>query len=88
MGDDFTCIMDGVCTVLIKMFTGIIRELKDVRYIPQMKKNFILIGALEAHGLQFSSRDRFLKMLKGFMVMLKDVRRNNLYYLKGNTVTG
>jgi len=27
-------------------------------------------------------------MTRGSMVVLKDVRRNNLYYLKGNTVTG
>ena len=87
MGDDFTCSMDGVGTVLIKMFDGIVRELKDVRYVPQMKKNFISIGALETQGLEFSDRDGVLKMLKGFMVVLKGVRRNNLYYLKGNTVT-
>jgi len=27
-------------------------------------------------------------MTKGSMVLLKGVRRNNLYYLKGSTVTG
>jgi len=27
-------------------------------------------------------------MVKGSMVVLKDVRRNNLYHLKGSTVIG
>jgi len=80
MGDDSIYNMDGVDTILIKMFDGMVRELKDVRYVPQMKKNLISIRA--------SGRDGVLKMLKGSMIVLKGVRRNNLYYLKGNTVIG
>ena len=34
MGDDHTCNMNGVGTVLIKMFDGKMRELKDEKYIP------------------------------------------------------
>ena len=33
-------------------------------------------------------RDGVLKMTKGSMVIMKGVRRNNLYYLKGTIVTG
>ena len=64
------------CTVHIKLFDGMIRELKDVRYVPQLKKNLISVGTLEA-----------LKMSSGSLVVLKGLRRNNLYYLKGRTVT-
>ena len=35
-----------------------------------------------------SIRDGVLKMTKGSMVVMKGVRQNNLYYLKGSTVTG
>ena len=86
MSDNFTCNMNGVCIVLIKMFDGMVRELKNVRYIPQMK-NLISIGALEVHGLEFSGRDRVFRMLHGSMVVLKGVR-HNLYYLKSKMVTG
>ena len=48
MGDDSTCNMDEVGTVLINMLNGMVRELKDARYAPQMKKNLISIEALEA----------------------------------------
>jgi len=87
MGDDSTSNMDGVGTVLIKMFDGMVRELKDVRYIPQMKKSLISIGALEAQDLECSGRGGVLKMLKGSMVISKGVRCNNLYCLNGNMVT-
>jgi len=63
------------------------RVLKDVRYIPQLKRNLISIGALKALCLEVSIRDGVLKMVKDSMVILKGVRRNNLYYLKDSMVT-
>ena len=86
MGDDSTCSMDEVGTILIKMFNELVRGLKDMIYVLRMKKNFILIEASEAQSLEFSDRDGVLKMLKGYMVVLKGIRRNNLYYSKVNTV--
>ena len=53
-----------------------------------MKRNIISVGALETLGLVVSIKDGVLKMSKGSMVVLKAVRQNNLYYLKGSTVTG
>jgi len=38
-------------------------------------------------GLEIFGRDSVLKMLKGWMVVLKSVLCNNFYYLKGNRVT-
>ena len=73
---------------MVKMFDGMVRELKDVRYVPQLKRNLISVGALKALGLEVSIRNGVLKMVKGSMVVLKGVRRNNLYYLKGSMVTG
>jgi len=88
MGDDHLCNMEGIWTVQINMFDGMIRELKEVRYIPQLKRNLISVGALETLGIEVSIEDEVLKMTKGSMVVLKGVCRNNLYYLKGSTVTG
>jgi len=79
--------MEGIGIVQIKMFDEMIRELKEVRYVPQLKCNFISVGVLEALGLEVSIKDGILKMIKSSMVVLKGVRRNNLYYLKVSTVT-
>ena len=86
MGDDHPCNIEGMGTVRIKMDDGIVRELKEVRYVPQLKRNFISVGALEALGLVISIRDGVLKMTKGSMVVMKGIRRENLYYLKSSTV--
>ena len=88
MGDDHPCNIEGMGTVRIKIVDGIVRELKEVRYVPQLKRTPISVGALEALGLVVSIRDSVLKMTKGSMVVMKGIRRRNLYYLKGSTVTG
>jgi len=75
--------MEGIGTILVKMFDVMVRELKDVWYVPQLKT----VGALKVLGLELSIRDGVLKMIKDLMVILKGVRRNNLYYLNGSTVT-
>jgi len=35
--------IEEICTVYIKMFDGTVRELQDVRYVPQLKKNLISV---------------------------------------------
>ena len=70
------------------MFDVMVQELKEVMYVPQVKKNLISVGALEALGDRVSVRDGVLKMTRGSMVVLKGVRRNNLYYLMSSMVTG
>jgi len=87
MGDDRPCNMEEIGTVQIKIFDGMVWELKELRYVSQFKKNLILVGVLKILGLEVSIRDDILKMTKGSMVVLKGVRRNNLYYLKGSIVT-
>ena len=43
MGDDRPCNMKGIGTVQIKMFDGMVRELKEVRYVPQVKRILSLL---------------------------------------------
>jgi len=63
-----------------------IRELKDVRYIPQLNKNLISVGALEAQGMRGTLEEGVLKMSNGSLVVVKDIRCNNLYYLRNSAV--
>ena len=46
MGDDRPYHMEGIGTFLVKMFDVIVQELKDVRYVPQLKMNLIFVGVL------------------------------------------
>jgi len=56
--------------------------------VPKLKKNLISLGALESKGLVVTMRDEILKATLGALVMLKGVRKNNLYYYQGSTVVG
>jgi len=38
----------GIGTTRVKLFDGMIKELKDVKNVPYLKKNLISVGALEA----------------------------------------
>ena len=87
MGDDHACSIEGIGIVLIRIFNGMLRELTNVRCIPQSKKNLISVRAWKAQDLKGTFTDGVLKMLKGSMVVLKDVRQNILYYLKSSIVT-
>jgi len=72
-GDEHTCHIEGECTVRIKMFNGMVRELQDMRYVPQLKKKFILVGALEAQGLKETLGKGILKMFSESLVVLKGI---------------
>ena len=79
--------MKGISTVHVKMFDVIVRELKEVRYVLQLKKNLICwcfknVGSCGIHT-RWCSQDG--QKLNG---ALKGVRQNNLYYLNGSTITG
>jgi len=71
MGDDHSCNVEGMSTVRIKIDNGIIRELKEMRYVPQLKRNLISVGTLETLDLVISIRDGILKMNKGSMAVIK-----------------
>jgi len=47
------------------MFDGMIKDLTDVRYVPQIKKNIILVGAVESIGLKVTIENGILKIMKG-----------------------
>ena len=57
MGDDHPCNVEGIDTVRIKMFNGIVQELKEVRYVPQLKRNLISVGVLKTLDLVVSIRN-------------------------------
>ncbi|KAH9754532.1 Integrase catalytic domain-containing protein [Citrus sinensis] len=85
MENDQPCRTMGIGTIRLKMFNGMIRELKEVRFVSALKKNLISVGALEAKGYKVTVRDGTMKFTHGAMVILQGVWRHNLYYLKGCT---
>ncbi|KAH9717385.1 hypothetical protein KPL71_021793 [Citrus sinensis] len=85
MGNDQPCRTMGISTIRLKMFDGMVRELKKVRFVQALKKNLISVGALEAKDYKVTIKDGIMKFTHGAMVILQGIRRHNLYYLKGGT---
>lgn len=88
MGNDHPCQIEGIGSVKIQMFDGTVRIVTDVRYIPDMRKNLLSLGVLDANGHQWSVIDGELQVLRRGKVILKGSRQKNLYVLQGNTVCG
>ena len=64
MGNDTACQMIGIGTIQIKMSDGVLRNLTDVRYIPQIKKKIISVGAVESKGLNVTLENGILEVTK------------------------
>ena len=56
--------------------------------MPKLKKNLISLGSLKSKFLVVMIRDGVLKATSGALVILKGVRKENLYYYQGSTVLG
>ncbi|CAJ2662759.1 unnamed protein product [Trifolium pratense] len=91
LGDDKACAITGIGQIKIAMDDGGVRTLTDVRYIPELRKNLISLGTLQAHGYSYKSdgdRD-ILKVSKGALTVMRAKRTaGNIYKLLGHTVVG
>lgn len=54
-------------------------KLHRVRYIPEMVRNLISIGALETDGFTRKIENNILKMIKDALVTCKGTKRNGIY---------
>jgi len=65
------------------------RTLTDVRYVPDLKKNLISVGALESKGFKVIADNGVMRICSGALVVMKAIRRNNnMYHYQGSTVIG
>ena len=70
------------------MFDGVVRKLKDVRYVPDLKKNLVSLHVLDANGYRIILEGGNLKVSRGALVAIKRTRRGGIYYLNGTTIIG
>ena len=84
MSNYATCKIVGIYSICMKMLDRRVQTLKDMRYVSDMRKNLLLLGALKANGYKFSNIDGVLKVTKGSMTVLKGKRMKNLYKMIGS----
>jgi hypothetical protein len=84
MGNGIPCKTVAVGSIRIRMFNGIVRELMDVRYVPEIKSNLISLGVLDSCGYKYTSQGGALTLSKGSLVMMKATEVDNLYKMEGS----
>ncbi|KAH9684927.1 hypothetical protein KPL70_013734 [Citrus sinensis] len=88
MGNNFICKVVGIGTVSLKMFDGVVREITQVRHVPDLKRNLISVGMLDQMGCIVKAEKGVLRVIKGSMVIMKGNKNNGLYVMNGQTVIG
>ncbi|KAH9650990.1 hypothetical protein KPL70_026576 [Citrus sinensis] len=88
MGNDSSCRVVGRGSIRLRVFDGMIRKLRDVRHVPDLKRNLISLGMLDKTGCLVKLESGTLKVLKWSMVVMKGNMSNGLYVLQGSAVTG
>jgi hypothetical protein len=71
LGDDAPCKIVGMGKVKIKQHNGNQWLLKEVRHIPDLRKNLISTGKLESEGCISIFTDKTWKVIKGSLVIAK-----------------
>ena len=87
MGNSQTCQVEGIGSMSIKMFDGVVRHLTNVRYVLRLTKNLISLGILDDARYMNNIEAGSMKVCKGSMVVIKGVKKNGLYHLIGETIT-
>ncbi|KAK2414734.1 secreted RxLR effector protein [Trifolium repens] len=86
LGNDKACKVQGVGTIRLKMFDDRDFLLKNVRYIPELKRNLISISMFDGLGYSTRIERGVMRISHGALVIAKGSKMNGLYILEGSTV--
>ena len=65
MENNLVCKVVGIATTKVKMFDNVVGTLKDVRHVPNLKKNLISLGTLDSNGFSYKSEKWDNEGIKG-----------------------
>ena len=88
LADNQPCKIAGIGSISLKNHDGSTRVLTDVRYILKLEKNLISLGTLESKGFTIIMQNGILKVVSEALVVMKGIRRNNLYLYQGSITVG
>ena len=88
MGNNYVCKIMGIGNVNLKLHDRTTRELKQVRYVPELKRNLISLGMLDQMGYSVEIELGELKIVKDSHVVIKCSRKNGVSILYRYVVNG
>lgn len=86
LGDDHTVESRGTGTIKLNTHGGSIRMLKNVRFVPNLRRNLISTGTLDNLGYKHEGGEGKVRFYKNDKTALRGNLVNGLYILDGHTV--
>ena len=86
LGNNLTCKVARIETISLKMFDGVTRDLHQVRYVPELKRNLISLGMVDQLGSTIKAENGEIQVLDQGKIIMKWVRKNGLYILVGSSL--
>ncbi|CAJ2678716.1 unnamed protein product [Trifolium pratense] len=86
LGNNKACKVQGMGTIRLKMYDDRDFLLKNVRYIPELKRNLISISMFDNLGYCTRIERGVMRISNGALVIAKGSKMNGLYILEGSTV--
>ncbi|KAH9717011.1 hypothetical protein KPL71_021670 [Citrus sinensis] len=83
-GNNLACKIAGIGTVSLKMYDGMTRDLKQVRFVPDLRRNLISLGMIDQLGCSIKAENGQIEIIENGVVIMKGIRRNGLYVLVGS----
>lgn len=78
----------GIGNVRLKIHDEFVIELRQVRHVPDLKRNLISLSMMDQIGCIVRVQNGILSVIKGSQVLLRGTRKNGHDILEGTTVTG
>ena len=88
LGDNKVCTVAGIGTIKLGLEDEIVRILWEVRYVPNLKRNLISLGAFDVEGCSFKSQGGVLRVSSGSLLYMKGDLKSRLYILHWKTLVG
>ena len=88
MGSGDVSYITSMGLIQLRNHGGSIRVLIDVWHVQKLKTNLISLEALKSKGLGVIIRNEVLNVISNTLLVMKGIKRNNLYYYNGNTGIG
>lgn len=84
MGDDNVCFVKGKGTIKLKLNSGKVISLTEVRYVPNLKRHLISLCTLDDIGCSVVAKDGMMHVYRNDKLVLSGTKVNGLYVLNGN----
>lgn len=71
LGNNLACKVTGIGTINIKMYDGVTKDIEQVRYVPELKRNLISLGVLDQLECSIKADNSQIQIIDKGAVVIK-----------------